>query len=140
MKAICDPGTPSRINSTWGGNLIDMVRCQLYLEIYEEEQLVQRAAETGELLLQQLHAMEEEFPGVIENVRGRGLFCAFDVTDRIERKQLIRAAHDQRLIVLPSGRKGIRFRPPLSIDPSVLAEGLDRLRLAMHQTLSGVVA
>ena len=132
--------TPSRITSTWGGNLIDMVRCQLYLEIYEEEQLVQRAAETGELLLQQLHAMEEEFPGVIENVRGRGLFCAFDVTDRIERKQLIRAAHDQRLIVLPSGRKGIRFRPPLSIDPSVLAEGLDRLRLAMHQTLSGVVA
>jgi L-lysine 6-transaminase len=132
--------TPSRINSTWGGNLIDMVRCQLYLEIYEEENLVQRAADTGELLLQQLHALEAEFPGVIENVRGHGLFCAFDLTDRIDRKGLIRAAHGQRLIILPSGRKGIRFRPPLSIEPSVLVEGLSRLRKALHQVLAGVAA
>ncbi|MCA9727300.1 MAG: L-lysine 6-transaminase [Candidatus Eisenbacteria bacterium] len=126
---------PSRINSTWGGNLLDMVRCQLYLEIYEEENLVQQAATTGEHLLGRLHEMASEFEGIIENVRGKGLFCAFDLTDRIDRKALIRAAYEEGLIILPSGRKGLRFRPPLSIEIPVLEEGLNRLQTALRRVL-----
>ena len=38
----------SRLNSTWGGNLIDMVRFKLYLDIIEEEKLVEHAAQMGE--------------------------------------------------------------------------------------------
>ncbi len=41
----------SRINSTWGGNLVDMVRSQRYLEIIEAEDLVKNAQGMGELLL-----------------------------------------------------------------------------------------
>ena len=51
----------SRINSTWGGNLTDMVRSQRYLEIIEEEQLVEHAAKEGEFLLGRIHELEEEF-------------------------------------------------------------------------------
>ena len=40
----------SRINSTWGGNLTDMVRCQRYLEIMAEEKLVETSAKAGEHL------------------------------------------------------------------------------------------
>ncbi len=36
-----------RINSTWGGNLVDMVRCAWYLRIMEEEDLVGNAARVG---------------------------------------------------------------------------------------------
>ena len=39
---------PSRINSTWGGNLVDMVRAQRYLEIIEEENLVENARIMGD--------------------------------------------------------------------------------------------
>ncbi|MEZ4654099.1 MAG: aminotransferase class III-fold pyridoxal phosphate-dependent enzyme [Candidatus Eisenbacteria bacterium] len=126
---------PSRINSTRGGNLLDMVRCQLYLEIYEEENLVQQAATTGEHLLGRLHEMAAEFEGIIENVRGQGLFCAFDLTDRIDRKTLIRTAYEEGLVILPSGRKGLRFRPPLSIEIPVLEEGLNRLQTALRRVL-----
>ncbi|MCB1198263.1 MAG: L-lysine 6-transaminase, partial [Deltaproteobacteria bacterium] len=44
----------SRINSTWGGNLLDMFRVQRYLEIIEEDNLVEHAANVGEYLLGQL--------------------------------------------------------------------------------------
>ena len=58
---------PSRINSTWGGNLTDMVRSRRNLEVIEAEGLIERAAVLGKRLLDDLRAV----PG-IDNVRGRG--------------------------------------------------------------------
>jgi L-lysine 6-transaminase len=96
--------TSSRINSTWGGNLLDMVRCQLYLEIFEEEQLVARAAETGAQLQARLHELAREFGGSIANVRGAGLFCAFDLTEQVDRK----AVERQKLVLAaPAARPSV---------------------------------
>ncbi len=67
----------SRINSTWGGNLTDMVRSRRYLEVIEADGLIERAALLGKRLLDDLGAV----PG-IDNVRGRGLFVAFDLPTR----------------------------------------------------------
>ena len=41
----------SRINSTWGGNLTDMVRARRILEVIEADGLIERAASLGEHLL-----------------------------------------------------------------------------------------
>jgi L-lysine 6-transaminase len=41
---------PSRLNSTWGGNLVDMVRCQKYLEIIDEENLIKKCRDTRETI------------------------------------------------------------------------------------------
>ncbi len=70
----------SRLNSTWGGNLTDMVRSRRYLEVIESEGLVDRAAVLGKRLLDDLG----EVAG-IDNVRGRGLFVAFDLPSPAER-------------------------------------------------------
>jgi L-lysine 6-transaminase len=123
--------TPSRINSTWGGNLIDMARCQLYLEIIEEENLLQNVRVQGEHLLAELHKMEGEFPGAISNVRGLGLFCAFDLSPQVERALFLRAAKEQGVILLPCGTRSVRFRPAINIDREVLDEGLRCVRSAL---------
>ena len=59
----------SRINSTWGGNLTDMVRSRRILEVIEADGLIERAALLGKRLLDDLR---RACPG-IDNVRGRGL-------------------------------------------------------------------
>ena len=69
-----------RINSTWGGNLVDMVRCARYLEIIDEEGLVENASRVGELFRRGLVELEEEFEAV-SNARGRGFLLAFDLPD-----------------------------------------------------------
>src|SRR5438132_8076616 len=71
----------SRINSTWGGSLVDMVRCTKYLEIIAEEKLVENARVVGDYLLGRLRELTQEFPGLVTNVRGRGLFTALDLPD-----------------------------------------------------------
>ncbi len=114
----------SRINSTFGGNLIDMVRCQKYLEVIEEEKLVDNARKQGEILLKGLREIEEKYPDKVSNSRGRGLMCAFDLPSPEIRDRVKKMLYDNGLLILPCGPRGIRFRPPLTISSEEINEGL----------------
>ncbi|MCZ6486275.1 MAG: L-lysine 6-transaminase [Acidobacteria bacterium] len=124
---------PSRINSTWGGNLIDMVRCRLYLEIFEEEKVLQHTRRMGEVLLAELRQLEEEFPSKVTNSRGIGLFCAFDLPDTEFRTQFRQKLFENRLLMLPAGEHSIRFRTALNISEEDLLEGLRIIREVLHE-------
>jgi L-lysine 6-transaminase len=121
----------SRINSTWGGGLVDMVRCQKYLEIIAEDKLVENAAHTGAHLLSKLHELAIEFPKLVSNVRGRGLFCSFDLPDGETRNKVRAEAYKQGLVVLGSGSQSLRFRPPLIVTPAHIDEGVGMIRKAL---------
>ena len=114
----------SRINSTFGGNLTDMVRCQKYLEVIEEEKLVDNARKQGEILLKGLREIEEKYPDKVSNSRGRGLMCAFDLPSSEIRDRVKKMLYDNGLLILPCGPRGIRFRPPLTISSEEINEGL----------------
>ena len=105
----------SRLNSTWGGNIVDMVRISLYLEIIEKEDLVNQAATNGDYLLAKLHDIQADFDGVVHNARGRGLFAAFDLLDGSTRDTLANLIISEGALILGSGKKSIRFRPHLNI-------------------------
>jgi L-lysine 6-transaminase len=115
---------PSRLNSTWGGNLVDMVRAQRYLQIIEEENLVENARVMGEHLLGRLDALAGDFPGTVSNQRGLGLFAAFDVPDPSTRTRIRERCFQKGLIILPSGERSIRFRPPLTITRDEIDAGI----------------
>lgn len=102
----------SRINSTWGGNLVDMVRFNRILEIIEEDHLVENARKSGDYLLQKLHELDENHHA-ISNVRGRGLMCAFDMPDQESRDTLLRTLQEEGVLILGCGTRSVRFRPPL---------------------------
>jgi L-lysine 6-transaminase len=106
---------PSRINSTWGGNLVDMYRAKRIFEIIDEENLVENAAKTGEVLLKSLLDLGKRYPKLVSNTRGRGLFCAFDLPDTACRDALVTSCIKHGLLILKCGVKTIRFRPPLNV-------------------------
>jgi L-lysine 6-transaminase len=126
----------SRINSTWGGNLVDMVRCRKFLEIMAEEKLVENAKTTGEFLLHKLDEVASEFPGKMTNVRGRGLFIAFDLPDGKARGGVLSCwLQKHNVMALPSGERAIRLRPPLTLTRDEAALGVQRLRAALTEVL-----
>jgi len=124
---------PSRINSTWGGNMTDMVRAQRYLEVIAAEKLVENARVVGEYLLTGLQALSVEFASKVSNPRGRGLFAAFDLPDDTVRKQFRAKCMEKGLIVLPSGERSIRFRPPLNVSAAEIDLGMNIIRDALKQ-------
>ncbi len=124
---------PSRINSTFGGNLIDMVRATKILEIMEEERLVDNALHVGHSLLQKLKELEAEFPGLVSNTRGLGLFCAIDINTKDKRDKLKQAAFEKGLLLLGCSEKTIRFRPPLNISLNEIDEGIEIIKCCLKQ-------
>ncbi len=117
----------SRINSTFGGNLIDMLRFQLILEIIESENLVENAAITGEFLLNGLQKLEQQFPEDISAARGKGLMCAFDLKDHETRDRLKNKLFEEGIIILPCGEKSLRFRPHLNVTKEEIQIVLDKI-------------
>jgi L-lysine 6-transaminase len=116
----------SRINSTWGGNLVDMVRGQRYLEIIEAEGLAQNADAMGRLLLDGLVAVSKD-SDLLSNVRGRGMMLAFDLPDPRARDIFRGLLLQNGLIALKCGERSIRFRPMLDLDAGGVEEGLEIL-------------
>ncbi len=113
----------SRINSTWGGNLVDMVRSQRYLEIIEEDGLVENAARVGQMLLEGMQRIAAQ-SDLIENVRGRGMFIAFDLPNPRARDLFRGLLWENGLIALKSGVQSIRFRPMLDLCPEAVEAAL----------------
>ena len=121
----------SRLNSTWGGNVVDMVRITLYLEIIAAEDLVNQAATNGDYLVAKLHDIQADFDGLVSNVRGRGLFAAFDLPDGTARDNLANLIIAEGALILGSGKKTIRFRPHLNITRKEIDLADDIIRRAI---------
>lgn len=121
---------PSRLNSTWGGNLTDMVRVRRILEIVERDGLIERAAVLGEHLRTLLRDLAQRHPAVTDP-RGRGLMCAITLPDTAFRDAVLAALRDrEHVLMIGTGTRGIRFRPPLTVEPEELdaaVAALDRV-------------
>jgi len=122
---------PSRINSTWGGNLTDMVRCARFLEIIDEDRLVENAKSIGELLLSGLEAIQRE-AGAMSNARGRGLMIAFDLETPELRKRMLELMRREGLLALACGKRSVRFRPALNLSRADAAAGLEIVRRSLR--------
>jgi L-lysine 6-transaminase len=123
---------PGRINSTWGGNLTDMVRSTHYLNIIEQEGLIENARQMGQLFLDELNrlAAGESF---ITAVRGRGLILAFDLPDTEMRDRFYRGLFDHGLLAIRSGERSIRFRPVLDIHADVIKAAIEIIQKQCRQ-------
>ena len=115
---------PSRINSTWGGNLVDMVRATQILQIVQEDNLCDHAAQVGTYLKGNLEELAAKYDKV-SNVRGKGLLCAFDLPDADMRNAFIKKGLEQNVMFLGCGAQTIRFRPALIMEKSHIDLGME---------------
>lgn len=123
----------SRINSTWGGGLTDMVRSARFLEIIEQEALLENARRVGAHLLAGLRGVEGELGGLMTNARGRGLMIAFDLPDTAARNRAQDLLLANGLLLLTCGPRSIRFRPPLTLTPAEADTGLEIVRKSLKE-------
>jgi L-lysine 6-transaminase len=113
-----------RIGSTFGGNLVDMVRCKRILEIIESERLVDAADRQGSYLLAKLQDLRSRFADSISNVRGQGLLCAFDLQYPEHQKRFVEQCARAKVLVVGCGPNSIRFRPHLNVSTTEIDHGM----------------
>ncbi len=112
-----------------------MVRARRIFEVIERDGLVDHARTTGAHLLAELRKLATRYPAVTEP-RGRGLMCAITLPSQELRDEVLAHLYrDERVLMIGSGQRGIRFRPPLT----VTAEELDEAIAALDRVLAAVV-
>ena len=129
----------SRINSTWGGNLVDMVRARRFIEIIVEDGLAEHAAMLGDRLMDGLRSIAHD-TNAFTNVRGRGTLVACTFPSPEHRAAAITAMFDRKVMSLPCGTDSMRFRLPLNMSFDEVDELLNRttdsIRSAHAATMS----
>ena len=125
----------SRINSTFGGNLTDMIRFKIILETIKDFNLLKNAQSNGNYLLKKITEFEEEFPAFITNCRGLGLFCAFDLPSGVERDCLVGEMYKNHLMILGCGVRSIRFRPHLTVTKSEIDFAIEVIKKSINSIL-----
>jgi L-lysine 6-transaminase len=116
--------TPSRINSTWGGNLVDMVRSTMQIEIIQEDNLVENSKEVGQYFLDSIKELD---CSRISNIRGKGLMIAFDFSSTEERDSFIKKINEN-VLLLPCGKKSVRVRPHLDFSKLNVDEAINFIK------------
>ena len=112
-----------RINSTWGGNIVDMVRASIIIETIRDDNLCENAREVGSKFKQELLGIER-----ILNVRGEGLMLAFDLPTPEIRDKTFNSLLENGLLALKCSGEGIRFRPHLTFTESNVEEAISIIK------------
>ena len=115
-----------RINSTWGGNLVDMVRCRRFIEIIESEKLAENVTRQGERMLEGLRRIARERKH-FDNVRGVGSLIAFRFEGTAARDEFLDKLFEAKVMALKSGNDSIRFRMPLVVSADEVDQALERI-------------
>jgi 4-aminobutyrate aminotransferase / (S)-3-amino-2-methylpropionate transaminase / 5-aminovalerate transaminase len=136
---LMDAVHPGGLGSTFGGNPVSCAAALAAIDVIEKEELVGRARELGDRMLERLTTMQREATGV-GDVRGRGAMVAIELVhddgspDADRAKRICASCHEQGVIVLTAGTYGnvVRLLPPLVLDEMLLDEGLDALDVAVR--------
>ncbi|MPY22901.1 4-aminobutyrate--2-oxoglutarate transaminase [Shewanella psychropiezotolerans] len=133
---IMDAPLPGGLGGTYGGSPVGCVAALAVLEVIEEENLIHRADQIGQIFNEQLTALQASYPNLIGEVRNQGAMIAIELVIDGDSEQantaltqaIIGKAAEHGLILLACGFYGnvIRFLPALTISDELIYEGLEK--------------
>jgi acetylornithine/N-succinyldiaminopimelate aminotransferase len=118
--------TPGVHGTTFGGNPLAMAVGNAVLDIVLDEGFLDEVRRKGLLMKQGLAAIADEFPEVIEAIRGTGLMLGLKC--KAPNTKLMAALREQKLLSVTAGENVVRLLPPLTVTDAEIREALARIR------------
>ena len=112
--------------TTFGGNPLAMAVGNAVLDVVLEDGFLEDVQRKALLMKQGLAAVADEFPGVIEGIRGSGLMLGLKCA--LPNKDVNMALRDEHLLAVPAGDNVIRLLPPLTVTDAEIHDALARIR------------
>jgi acetylornithine/N-succinyldiaminopimelate aminotransferase len=130
--------TPGVHGTTFGGNPLAMAVGNAVLDVVLEDGFLADVSRKALLMKQGLAAIADEFPDVVEGVRGTGLLLG--IKCRIPNTKLQAALRDERMLSVTAGDNVVRLLPPLIVSDGEIRDALDRIRAAAGQLSAPLAA
>lgn len=123
--------TPGTHGSTFGGNPLAMAVAGTVIDILTEDRFLDEVQHKALLLKQHMAGIKDQFPDMIEEVRGAGLLCGLKLKALVTPPEVVKAAAGERLLLVGAGDNTVRILPPLNVTSEEIAEGMERLSRAL---------
>ncbi|PDY24434.1 4-aminobutyrate--2-oxoglutarate transaminase [Bacillus cereus] len=137
---LMDAPGPGQLGGTFSGSPAACAAALAVLDVIEEENLVNRAVEIGERMMEVFNSWKEKYE-LIGDVRGLGAMTAIELVKNKETKEpaaeevkaIMKETHSKGVITISAGiySNVLRFLPPLVITDEQLEEGLTILEAAI---------
>jgi len=111
------PPHPGRILNTWVGDPHKIILLEQVVKTIKEENLLDLTRKSGAVMMEGLTQLQNEFPGLVSRVRGRGTFCAMDLPNLQARDKFLVDCREAGVHLGGCGNSSVRFRPSLIFTP-----------------------
>jgi len=144
---IMDAPHPGGLGGTYAGSPIACAAALAVIDVIARENLLDRARQIGKLFKHNLSQLQEEYPGVIGDIRAnRGAMIAMELVQNGDADQpdaeltsaLVNKAWQNGLVLLSCGVRGnvIRFLPALTISDELINEGMETVARCLNELLA----
>ena len=114
--------------TTFGGNPLAMAVGNAVLDVVLSDDFLAEVSRKSLLMKQGLAAVADEFPDVVEEVRGSGLLLGLKC--RVPNVKMNMAMRDEKLLSVPAGDNVVRLLPPLVVSDEEIRDAIGRIRTA----------
>ena len=120
--------------TTFGGNPVSCAAAIAAFDIIREDDLINKSKELGSYLNERLHSAKLEFPEMITEIRGIGLWYAIDVSPKKITMPLVNEMQSRGVIVgsMLNSEGTIRIAPPLTIRPAEIDAFIGVLKISLR--------
>jgi len=114
--------------STFGGNPLAMAVGNAVLDVVLEKGFLDHVQKAGLRLRQKLARLADQYPRVIEEVRGEGLMLGLKC--RVPNGDLVKACAAEHVLVIAAGENVVRLLPPLIVSDADIDDAVTRIEKA----------
>lgn len=132
-KKFCDIFEPGEHASTFGGNPFACGVALTVCQTLERENILENVQEQGAHLREGLKMIVRKYPRHISQVRGWGLINGMEIREDspLTASDVVRAAMEEGLLLVPAGPKVVRFVPPLIVTDTDINQALQCVERAL---------
>lgn len=132
-KSFCDVFEPGDHASTFGGNPFVCGVALSVCRTIEQENLLANATARGEQLRNGLEAIAQQFPTLVQEVRGWGLINGLVLKEEanLTAPEVVKTAIAEGLLLVPAGPKVVRFVPPLIVSAAEIDQALQAIQTSL---------
>jgi len=117
--------------TTYGGNPLAMAVGNAVLDVVLAEDFLETIRQRGIGLKQKLARLADEFPDIIEEVRGVGLMMG--IKCKVPNGDVVQALFGEKMLTVPAGENVVRIIPPLIVADEDLDEAVNKMEAAFNK-------